>query len=135
MERPALRKSRVATTFASTTGLCSGTRQIPVASRIFLVAAAIHVSARNGSMIGASVGAGKTRSCEYGYFDEYLSISTTCSGTHSVEAPAVRVGSEAAEQRAANHLAGAHRKNSDLHILYLIEKRSISTRDALRAPG
>ena len=40
-----------------------------------------------GFFAGALVGAGRTPSCEYGYFDEYLSIRTTCSGTHKVEKP------------------------------------------------
>jgi hypothetical protein len=39
-EPPPLKRSTVATVLASTRGLCSGTRQIPVASRILVVQAA-----------------------------------------------------------------------------------------------
>ena len=50
---------------------------MPVASRIFDVAAAIVASAMNGSKIGALVCAGSAPSVEYGYFDAYCSSSTT----------------------------------------------------------
>jgi len=60
---------------------------MPVARRIFEVADAMQVKARNGSKIGALVGAGNCPSIEYGYFDEYWSIRTTCSGTHRVATP------------------------------------------------
>ncbi len=122
IDRPPLRKSSVATTFASTTGLCSGTRQIPVASRIFFVAAAIHVSARNGSTIGASVGAGSTPSCEYGYFDAYLSISTTCSGTHSVDAPSLSAFEARLVSSAPPFIAPVPIANIPIFIFYLTTK-------------
>src|SRR5215470_14081927 len=86
MNRPPLRRSTVATVLASTSGLCSGTRHIPVPSRIVLVQAAAYASVTKGSANGVSGGAGKFP-LEYGYFDAYSSSNTTCSGAQIVEKP------------------------------------------------
>src|SRR4029077_681634 len=83
VNRPPLKRSTVATVFASTRGLCSGTRQIPVANRILLVQAAAYANVVNGSAIGVSVGAGNSP-LEYGYLDAYCSSRTTCSGAQIV---------------------------------------------------
>jgi hypothetical protein len=66
MTRPLLTKSNVAITLASTNGLCSGTRQIPVASRIFEVTIAAQVSVIKGSANGRVIGMFKRWSGEYG---------------------------------------------------------------------
>src|SRR5215470_1103957 len=83
---PPLSRSAVAAVFARTSGLCSGTRQIPVARRIVFVHAPAKTRAVKGSAIGISVGIGSSPA-EYGYLDEYRSSSTTCSGAHRVEKP------------------------------------------------
>src|SRR5712692_3829762 len=84
--RPPLSLSAVAAVFARTSGLCSGTRQIPVARRIVFVHAAAKARAASGSAIGVSLGIGNSPA-EYGYLEEYRSSSTTCSGAHRVEKP------------------------------------------------
>src|SRR5215831_13531017 len=86
MNRPPLSRSTVATVLASTKGLCSGTRQMPVANLILLVHAAAYARVANGSAIGVSVGAGNLPD-EYGYLDAYSSSRTTCSGAQIVEKP------------------------------------------------
>ena len=83
-KRPPDSLSRLATSLAVTSGLRSGTRQMPVPSRRVLVCAAAYVSAANGSRKSICiVGMGILPSMEYGYFELYRSSSTTCSGAHS----------------------------------------------------
>src|SRR5215467_9997248 len=86
INRPPLSWSTVAMVLASTSGLCSGTRQIPVANRILVVHAAAYARVVKGSAIGVSVGAGNLPD-EYGYLDAYSSRRTTCSGAQIVEKP------------------------------------------------
>src|SRR5215470_9038843 len=86
INRPPLSWSTVATALASMSGLCSGTRQMPVANRILVVHAAAYARVVKGSAIGVSVGAGNLPD-EYGYFDAYSSSNTTCSGAQIVEKP------------------------------------------------
>src|SRR6201993_4648042 len=86
MKRPPLSRSSVATVLASTRGLCSGTRQIPVAILILLVQAAVNARVVNGSANGVSVGIGNSPA-EYGYFEPYFSKRMTCSGAHILAKP------------------------------------------------
>src|SRR5215469_14782070 len=84
--RPPLSRSSVATVLASTNGLCSGTRQMPVAILILLVHAAAKAKVVNGSANGVSVGNGNSPA-EYGYFELYCSNRMTCSGAHILAKP------------------------------------------------
>ena len=68
-KRPLQTLSRLAITLASTIGLCSGTRQMPVARRILLVTAATKLSVTNGSSQSASAESGNLPLSEYGYFE------------------------------------------------------------------
>src|SRR5580658_7896052 len=86
-KRPSANRSRLAISLASTSGLCSGTRQIPVASRIRLVTAAANASVMNGSSQSDLGAAGNSPLAAYGYLEFCRSNSTTCSATHSVANP------------------------------------------------
>ena len=87
-KRPPDSRSRLAACFARISGLCSGTRQMPVASRIERVTDAAKLSATNGSSQSIVAGSEKLPLSAYGYRESWWSNSTTCSPIHSVAKPA-----------------------------------------------